>query len=594
MVNTTSNCNEKIIAVQKLSLTAKLYAIAGIAMAIIVLVGAIGFVGVNSVSGTFVEYRQVARSQKALSAMTEDFLLARINAFKYRLYGAEDKLNLAISYIEGLEDKAAALAALETQPETLKQIELLQQRATAYSAGLRSVMTMANEAQREAVYTDVLDTVGPKVSSELMAIENSYEAIQDALGPAGQKRVDRTRLLSALSVAIGLLLAGVLSWLTVRQTEKEIDDLQQAMKAVAASKDFDETVPLTAIPGVVGAMARTLADLQTTLLSKKQAAEEMQKREREAEEARTQAEAERKAEHEKLAKAARERQQEEQARLRREMADSFESSVQASLTNVTAASTQLQSIATNLTQLARETKDGSISAANDTRSASANVVEVSSATEEMAASVMHIKSHVERAATIAGEAVGQSQETANVVSALEAAGGRITEVLTLISDVAAQTNLLALNATIEAARAGEAGKGFAVVANEVKSLAAQSAKATEEIANEVSHMEGATRNTVAALDTIGATLKSIDEATVSVSGAIEQQGNATTEVSRAAQQAAASANGVSAAVEQVSTNASKTQSIAAEVEDASASLATETEKLKADAMAFVEQMRVGT
>ncbi|MDR3494328.1 MAG: methyl-accepting chemotaxis protein [Ancalomicrobiaceae bacterium] len=167
-----------------------------------------------------------------------------------------------------------------------------------------------------------------------------------------------------------------------------------------------------------------------------------------------------------------------------------------------------------------------------------NVQTVSSAAEQLSASIAEINRNVDDAARTATRAVTYTDESAAAVGSLSASAERIGAVVGLIQSIAAQTNLLALNATIESARAGEAGRGFAVVANEVKNLAGQTAKATEEIAAQISAMQAATRTTVSAIETIGTTIREIDRITVSVASAVEEQGASTNEIARNVSEAA--------------------------------------------------------
>ncbi|MDR3494327.1 MAG: methyl-accepting chemotaxis protein [Ancalomicrobiaceae bacterium] len=167
-----------------------------------------------------------------------------------------------------------------------------------------------------------------------------------------------------------------------------------------------------------------------------------------------------------------------------------------------------------------------------------NVQTVASAAEELSASIAEINRNVDDAARTATRAVTYTDESAAAVGSLSASAERIGAVVGLIQSIAAQTNLLALNATIESARAGEAGRGFAVVANEVKNLAGQTAKATEEIAAQISAMQAATRTTVSAIETIGTTIRDIDRITMSVASAVEEQGASTNEIARNVAEAA--------------------------------------------------------
>ena len=219
---------------------------------------------------------------------------------------------------------------------------------------------------------------------------------------------------------------------------------------------------------------------------------------------------------------------------------------------------------------------------NASQDASANVQSVASATEEMAASVSEISRQVQRSAQIAGEAVEQARITDTRISQLARAAARINDVVELINTIAGQTNLLALNATIEAARAGEAGRGFAVVAAEVKTLAKQTARATGEIASQVSDIQSATSASVTSIKDISGTISKISEIASAIAAAIEEQGSATQEISRNVQQAAHGTLHVSSNIEDVKQGAVQTDTASAQVLSAARSLSGESGRLKAE------------
>ena len=269
----------------------------------------------------------------------------------------------------------------------------------------------------------------------------------------------------------------------------------------------------------------------------------------------------------------------------------FDQSVTESLRSLAAASTELQSTAHSMSVTAEHTSTKSATVASVSEEASANVQTVAAATEQLSASINEISRQVSESTNIAGEAVAQAERTNAEVQALADAAQRIGDVVKLISGIAEQTNLLALNATIEAARAGEAGKGFAVVASEVKSLATQTAKATEEITAQVAAIQGATGSSVQAIQAIGGTISRVNQIASAIAAAVEEQGAATKEIARNVQQASAATTEVSGHIASVSQAAGETGAAAGGVLDSAKGLARLSEALRDDVDRFVGNIR---
>jgi methyl-accepting chemotaxis protein len=269
----------------------------------------------------------------------------------------------------------------------------------------------------------------------------------------------------------------------------------------------------------------------------------------------------------------------------------FDAMVTGALGTMASAATELQTTATSMTTTAEETSRQATAVAAASEQASTNVQTVATAAEELSASISEIGRQVGESTRIAGKAVEDAARTNGRVQALADAAQKIGEVVQLINDIASQTNLLALNATIEAARAGEAGKGFAVVASEVKSLASQTAKATEEIASQVTAIQGATGEAVGAIKEIGTTIERVSEIATSIASAVEQQGAATQEIARNVQQAAKGTAEVSSNVVGVTEAATTTGSAATQVLGASGELAKQGEMLRAEVNQFLDNIR---
>ncbi len=217
---------------------------------------------------------------------------------------------------------------------------------------------------------------------------------------------------------------------------------------------------------------------------------------------------------------------------------SFDDTVQAVIQSVAASARELDATATGVRSLVSESSTQTAAVSSAAEQATNNLETIAAATEELSASVGEISAQVQASARDARDAVAQAEQTNATVEILDQTAARIGEVVKMINAIAAQTNLLALNATIEAARAGEAGRGFAVVAGEVKSLATQTATATEDISRQVAEIQAATGQAVAAIRSIGGAIGSIDEKMTAIAAAVEEQRAATTEISRNFQQAA--------------------------------------------------------
>jgi methyl-accepting chemotaxis protein len=219
--------------------------------------------------------------------------------------------------------------------------------------------------------------------------------------------------------------------------------------------------------------------------------------------------------------------------------------------------------------------------------ASSNVETVASATEEINASLAEIASQVSRATEVAQTAVSTASQTSGVINGLREQSDSIGEVVKMITDIAEQTNLLALNATIEAARAGEAGKGFAVVASEVKNLATQTAKATEQISAQIDSVRGESANAVDAIDRISAVIRQIDEITTAIAAAVEEQAAATREIARNVQQASVGTTDVTSNIAQVKGGASETGTASRDVLTASEELSQHAERMRSVVQQFI-------
>ena len=269
----------------------------------------------------------------------------------------------------------------------------------------------------------------------------------------------------------------------------------------------------------------------------------------------------------------------------------FEQTMQQIVGTVSTASVELEATATTLTKTADHTRKLAGIVTDASEDASANVQSVAAATDELTASINEIGRQMQESTRIAAAAVDQARATDERINALSEDATRIGDVVKLITTIAEQTNLLALNATIEAARAGEAGRGFAVVAQEVKELAAQTAKATGEIGGQIASIQNATGASVLAIKQVGDTISQISSIATAIAAAVEEQGAATTEIARNVQRASDGTRQVADSITQVNSGAQETGAASSQVLTSAQSIAAERNRLQAEVARFLDEVR---
>ncbi|MGQ9365679.1 cache domain-containing protein [Azospirillum sp. ST 5-10] len=457
---------------------------------------------------------------------------------------------------------ADAAVAIEQPDGTFKRVAATTEATLADDAARRAALAGATPVRRGVVggvpLTSLVAAM-PDYSGKPAAV---VEVVMDSSEYAAQYAAARN---AALGIGGGVLVVGLgLAWLMARSISGPLSALSRTMHGLAGG-DLALEVPATGRGDEVGDMARAVAVF-------KRHAVEIRELHGEQEAMRRRAEAER-------------------AAVVRRIADGLESSLAAVTDGIAAASRGMLGTAESMARTVDAANGGATAVAAAAEQASANVQTVSAATTQLSSSIAEIGRQVTRSATIAGAAVDEAGRANDRIGALVRAVQKIGEVVKFITDIAGQTNLLALNATIEAARAGEAGKGFAVVAGEVKSLANQAARATEEIATQIAEVQGGTDEAVKAIADVGRTIGRMNEVTTAIASAIEEQGAATAEIARNVEQAAAGTRQVSANIATVTAAVRETGTASGDVLEAGRSLSRQADSLRAAVAGALHDIR---
>ncbi len=300
--------------------------------------------------------------------------------------------------------------------------------------------------------------------------------------------------------------------------------------------------------------------------------------------------------HDKLRLEEQQKEKDQQAEIQKReamatLANTFESNVKSVVDMVASAATEMDATSSSVGQIVENSKGKLTTLTGQIESTSRNVQTVASAASQLSSAVNEINQQITRATTITTSAVEEAGKADITVQSLTLAAGKIGEVVEMINTIAAQINLLALNATIEAARAGDAGKGFAVVASEVKNLATQTTKATEQIAEFIASIQGATGHTVAAIGSIGSKIREINEISTTIAAAVEQQSLATQEIANNVRQASDSTQQVLSHASEVSRASSETGESATQMIAATGELSHQSEMLRSEVDKFLSSVR---
>ena len=544
-----------------------------IALIAVIVAGGIWFTvnRMNQIDDGYTSF--IANDAKTVVATTRlNILLNRSWQMSYRLIAENDAATLReVADEVGKQFDAFAKAIEETKAKSAAFAGRLDEYAAKVAALRQSTWPMIElaVANRNDEATQMMRVTINPLYEEASKLGVSIRAAMDQSMDAGARELasatDHTIWVVSGTMIVGLAVGIVLGLLVITfGIARPIRALVDCMETLTKG-DYTVAVPGVGRKDEIGIMAGSVEVFRNNGL------EVERMREGQAEQERLAAE-QRKADMHRLA-------------------DDFEAAVGNIIRTVSSSSTELEAAANTLTHTAEQTQQLSVSVASASEEASGNVQSVATATEEMAASVNEIGRQVQQSSRIAGEAVQQAQTTDTRINELSQAAGRIGDVVKLITAIAEQTNLLALNATIEAARAGDAGRGFAVVAQEVKALAAQTAKATDEIGTQIASMQAATQDSVTAIKDIGATIDRVSEIASTIAAAVEEQGAAIQEIARNVQQAAEGTNQVAANITEVNRGASETGSASSQVLASAQALSKDGNHLRVEVERFLATVR---
>ncbi len=445
----------------------------------------------------------------------------------------------------------AKIAAVQAKTNPLVA-EIIKLRSSGETDSARSILL--NQASGDfkdwlkAIneFIDFEEAANKSVGAEVSAIASGYQTIALAI------------LGGALVLAIGAALV------VARSITVPIDLIGTAMHSLSGG-NLTVVIPCVERGDELGKIARSLDVFKGSMTENKEMRDQQ-------------------SEGEKLG-AERRRQE------RRAIAEQFRTKMGSLADSFDTSSGEVSKAARDLSVTAEETSRQAQAVSGAAEQAAASVQTVAASTEEMSSSIREIASQVARSSEVANVAAAEAARTESEVKALSEAASKIGEVVDLINNIASQTNLLALNATIEAARAGEAGRGFAVVASEVKQLAAQTARATDEIGSKITEIQSATSRTVGSIDKIVSVVSQIQQISMIVSRAIEEQGAATGEISSSTQRAARGTEDVTNNINGVGQSAEMTRVASTHLMGMSNNLSTKAVQLQKEVADFVKQLQ---
>ncbi len=540
----------------------------------LVLVGIIGFgtSSVNTLSDSTAALVDLYAARSYYAIFSQASLSRSQLNLRSAVQGSDDahlksNVNDYRARMQDLNTAIDELFSLMTGDSGRQKIKAIKDEAQALSDLGERAIDMANKGDKAGVIVFLEQQVDParrKINGDL---DNFVKNASDELGK--EKRAaatiqSKTEAVLLWGGGIGLVVSiGILLWIALREVSRPMQGMASEMDKLAQG-NLNIVVTGKERKDEVGTLARALDVFKQNALKARDLA---------------------------AAQEAERAVKEKRAAALEALTRSFEDKVGRLVAMLSSAATEMQATSQSMSSMANDTSGRSVTVAAAAEEASTNVQTVASAAEELSSSIAEITRQVAQSSKIAGKAVDDAKRTDGTVQALAAGAQKIGEVVTLIQQIASQTNLLALNATIEAARAGEAGKGFAVVASEVKSLANQTAKATEEIASQVEQIRTATTQAVEAIHGIGTVIDEINGIASAIAAAVEQQGATTQEIARNVQQAAAGAQEVTRNIASVKESSTASEAAASQVLSAAGELSKQAEGLTSEVNTFIAEVK---